>query len=51
MDLRIIVTDENTDVLYERVLYRDGSDSEAANKIGDIIEREFGMPIGDEVES
>ena len=50
MDLRIVVTDEDSAVLYERVLYRDGSDSDAACKIADVIDLEFGPPQGDEVE-
>ena len=44
MDLLIQVKDENSEILYERVLYEDGSDSEAACKIADMIDLEFGAP-------
>jgi hypothetical protein len=33
MDLLIKITDENNDVLYERQLYQDGSDSYAIESI------------------
>lgn len=48
MDLRITVRDENNDVLYERDLYRDGSDSEAVGRIADALYWEFGPAINDE---
>lgn len=49
MDLKVIVIDENGDDRYVRTLYRDGSDSEAADKIAELIEGEFGTPTGDEL--
>lgn len=41
MDLRITITDENSDTLEQVTIYQDGSDSEGAAKIIDFIRQEF----------
>lgn len=41
MDLRILITDENGDTRGEAVVYQDGSDSEGAEKIIDLIFENF----------
>ena len=41
MDLRIIIIDENDDILETTTIYQDGSDSEGAAIIIDWIESNF----------
>ncbi len=41
MDLKILITDENDDTLYELQIYQDGSDSEGAKEIHDFICKNF----------
>lgn len=41
MDLRISITDENGDELESCTIYQDGSDSEGAERIIEMISSEF----------
>lgn len=41
MDLRIQIRDENDEVLRELTVYQDGSDSEGADTIAEMIAAEF----------
>lgn len=41
MDLRIVISDENSEVLARTVIYQDGSDSEGANEIIEFISQRF----------
>lgn len=41
MDLRITITDENGDALEDITVYQDGSDSEGAKRIVEMIAGEF----------
>ncbi len=41
MDLRILITDENNEVRWRGTVYQDGSDSEGAEKIGQLIGQAF----------
>lgn len=41
MDLRISIVDENDDVLESCTVYQDGSDSEGAARIIEMIRAEF----------
>jgi len=43
MDLRITITDENQDTLWQGTIYQDGSDSEGAVLIAHWIEQRFTM--------
>lgn len=43
MDLTIVITDENKEVLDRISVYRDGSDSEGAAKIRKMIDEEYGV--------
>lgn len=41
MDLRIKITDENSDTLQEIVVYQDGSDAEGAERIAKFLRETF----------
>jgi hypothetical protein len=41
MDLRVLVIDENDDIIAEEAIYQDGSDSEGADIIVQFIEDNF----------
>lgn len=41
MDLRIHITDENNDTLQDIQVYQDGSDSEGAQQMADLIAEHF----------
>jgi len=41
MDLRIEIRDENLDILKYIEIYQDGSDSEGAEKISELIKSEY----------
>ena len=41
MDLRIVISDENGEVLEDFSVYQDGSDSEGAQRVVELIAGEF----------
>ncbi len=47
MDLRITITDENSDIREQVTIYQDGSDSEGAARIVAWIAAHFTMDTGD----
>ena len=50
MDLTVTITDENGDVLGSHNVYRDGSDSEGAASMIDVIKHRFPNDEDDEDE-
>ena len=41
MDLKIVITDENDEVLQQFSIYQDGSDAEGASNIKELLKMDF----------